>query len=104
MVQRLSIFACALPTHMSLCRTEDASSAKYSLTHTVRTHLGRRHDAFSCMVRLFRACQRNWQAAAEQQSVVPLIQLGKLAFFAAASKGSGYGELLLQLPSFYCRV
>ena len=36
--------------HLGLCRPEDASSAKYSLMHTVRTHLGRRHDAFSCMV------------------------------------------------------
>ena len=49
---RLSAFACALPTHVSMRRPEDASSAKYSLMHTVRTHLGRRHDAFSCMVRL----------------------------------------------------
>ena len=38
------------------CRPGDGARAKYRLVHTVRTHLGRHKDAFSCMVMLTSAC------------------------------------------------
>ena len=37
-------------------RPDDSARAKYRLVHTVRTHLGRHKDAFSCMVMLTYAC------------------------------------------------
>ena len=37
-------------------RPDDSVRAKYRLVHTVRTHLGRHKDAFSCMVMLTHAC------------------------------------------------
>ena len=37
-------------------RPDDSARAKYRLVHTVRTHLGRHKDAFSCMVMLTHAC------------------------------------------------
>ena len=37
-------------------RPDDSARAKYRLVHTVRTHMGRHKDAFSCMVMLTHAC------------------------------------------------
>ena len=39
-------------TERAACRPDDSARAKYQLVHTVRTHLGRHKDAFSCMVML----------------------------------------------------
>ena len=43
-------------TARTACRPDDSARAKYRLVHTVRTHLGRHKDAFSCMVMLTHAC------------------------------------------------